>query len=352
MSTWLKISLSVVIMFSVGLIAIAILQTNGYSLPGLSAAIGFIAGLLFFIFAPPPPNSQKNSKPVEPASSTTNQSSVDSQPVASPPVDVEFDKSSISSNSETPASSPPKQPSIKTQPADPPVEAKIDNSDDEPVWSEEFSILYEYDLIVKECHDELWDIDFKLTAQFREEVVSDRNMAQSICERLKAEHEKTINPYSSEELNKGLSDARLLGENAANEFVRVVEVMGEDVDVGSITKRLKEKHKPVVNDEVLAEIAELNAWGITRNGEAFEYNGTDYPSHEDALESAQTQLNSILNKAGIGDIRHLLKQHGFHLETRGHNKYIVSLDFKESKTMSLPELNQYIIEKIGPKNIR
>ena len=103
---------------------------------------------------------------------------------------------------------------------------------------------------------------------------------------------------------------------------------------------------------MLAEIAELNAWGITRNGEAFEYNGTDYPSHEDALESAQTQLNSILNKAGIGDIRHLLKQHGFHLETRGHNKYIVSLDFKESKTMSLPELNQYIIEKIGPKNIR
>lgn len=113
---------------------------------------------------------------------------------------------------------------------------------DKPDWSEEFSILFEYDPVVKEFHDELEGIDPQLSNQFREEVVSDRKNASKIRDRLVAVHEKKIRPYTSDELNEGLSEARLLGSEAEKEFVRVVEVMGEDADVDEILHRLNTKY--------------------------------------------------------------------------------------------------------------
>lgn len=114
--------------------------------------------------------------------------------------------------------------------------------DDNTSWSEEFQILNEYDPIVKECHDELEGLDPQLSSQFRKEVVKDRKKAAEILDRLKTEHEKIINPYTSEKLNEALAEARLLGTSAEEEFTRVVEVMGEDMDVDNVTQRLKEKY--------------------------------------------------------------------------------------------------------------
>ena len=124
------------------------------------------------------------------------------------------------------------------------TEEKPQKSSDKPGWSEEFCILFEYDSIVKECHDELDGISPQLSNKFRDEVVSDRKKAAETRDRLKAEHEKKLNPYPSEKLNEGLSEARMLGPKAEEEYVRVVEVMGEDIEVDGVISRLKEKYGP------------------------------------------------------------------------------------------------------------
>ena len=41
-------------------------------------------------------------------------------------------------------------------------------------WSEEFQILYEYDPVITECHDELRALGDEIAERFRNEVVGDR----------------------------------------------------------------------------------------------------------------------------------------------------------------------------------
>jgi hypothetical protein len=121
-------------------------------------------------------------------------------------------------------------------------------------WSEEFQILYEYDPIVKECHDEIENIDQELSNQFREEVVSDRKKAADIRDRLKSEHERQSNPYQSNKLNTAFAQAKLLGKEAEDEFLQVIKVMGEDVDADLIIKRLSEKYDLRSNLHLLKSI--------------------------------------------------------------------------------------------------
>jgi serine/threonine protein kinase len=118
----------------------------------------------------------------------------------------------------------------------------IEKSDDKPGWSEEFQILYEYDPVVTRYHDELEDLDPQLSKRFRAEVVSNRNEALDILNRLKAEGEKKINPFASKKLNEALAEARLIGPRAEEEFARIVEVMGEEIAVDRILGRLKKKY--------------------------------------------------------------------------------------------------------------
>jgi hypothetical protein len=131
---------------------------------------------------------------------------------------------------------PPKK-QINPQKKDPATPSK-----ESEAWSEDFSILFEYDPDVKKCHEELEGIDLELSSQFRLEVVSDRKKSLEICDRIKAAHEKKLNPYASDELNEGLSQARLLGPKAEEEFIRVVKVMGEDVDPNPIIEKLTKKY--------------------------------------------------------------------------------------------------------------
>jgi hypothetical protein len=121
----------------------------------------------------------------------------------------------------------------------------IPQTDDGTNWAQEFRILFEYDPVVKECHDELADIDPHLSNRFRTEVLSNRKEAREIRDRLKSERDKKIAPYVSAELNAALSEAQLLGVAAEHEFKQVIKVMGEDVDVTAVMRRLMEKFDPV-----------------------------------------------------------------------------------------------------------
>lgn len=114
-------------------------------------------------------------------------------------------------------------------------------------WSEEFKILFEYDPVVKDCHDSLEKLDPQLSSQFRQEVVDDRKKSNDIRDRLMAQHEKKMNPYDSDELNQAYSEAQNLSPNAGDEFCRIIEVMGEDVDAKHIIERMKEKYAEFKN---------------------------------------------------------------------------------------------------------
>jgi hypothetical protein len=50
------------------------------------------------------------------------------------------------------------------------------------------------------------------------------------------------NPYDSEELNRGYGEALKIGANAADEFKRVIEVLGDKSDITSILSKLKDKY--------------------------------------------------------------------------------------------------------------
>jgi hypothetical protein len=106
-------------------------------------------------------------------------------------------------------------------------------------WTEEFKIINEFDPVAAECHYELVRLDDQLSRQFREEIVANRNNATNIKDRLMAEYKAKNTPANS---NEALAMIRRLGPNAEAEFSRVVEVMGEELDFGFITKRLEEKY--------------------------------------------------------------------------------------------------------------
>jgi hypothetical protein len=364
MHLWLKIFLSLIIMFVVALIALAILQINDYSMPGLSAAIGFMAGFLFFIYAPAPPNSRKNALniskrnknltglgalvepdellPAEYIADNLNETNTKARDINLP------DQRSSSANPwKSKPTSTPKHSNASNKRQQAIKEEKNTQENDVSVWSEEFSILYEYDPIVQKCFDELWDIDTELATRFREEIILDRKKSIEIKDRLKAEFEKEKNPYNSDELNNGLSKARKLGSKAEQEFVRVVEVMGDDIDVDSITERLEEKYNP----SKLSEIDELNVWGIRRSEEGFAFKDTTFGTNVDALEHAKKNLKGVLNKAGFSEFKRLLSKYGYNFEPGGNGRFKISKDDYASNLITWSEVHSFVEIKIGPKKV-
>ena len=55
-------------------------------------------------------------------------------------------------------------------------------------------------------------------------------------------------PYDNEALNKSLLKARQYGKEAEEEFVKIVEMLGNSVDVENIIKKIKQKYTKAMND--------------------------------------------------------------------------------------------------------
>jgi hypothetical protein len=221
-------------------------------------------------------------------------------------------------------------------------------------WSEEFQILNEYDASVKECHDELEDLDRHLAEQFREEVVSDRKKAAVIRDRLKAEHEKQINPYTSEALNVALAEARLLGLEAEEEFTRVVEVMGEDIEVEDVLRRLEDKYGVL---ELRDLDAEMEYWGIVKAGDKFSLGEIQYRQMDDAIACGQKRIDAFFKNANSEDYNVILTSCGYNLERISQSEFRVSPKLGwgfegPSITIAHELLPNYIKEKFSPKEIR
>jgi hypothetical protein len=125
-----------------------------------------------------------------------------------------------------------------------PAQKKINDENDDKIiyatqvfdsWTEDFKFLNDYDPVVAKCNYELERLDHRLSRKFREEVISDRNRATDIKDRLMVEYEKKV---ASDNLTEVLAIAHRLGPLAVEEFNRVVEVMGEDIELDLVTQQL------------------------------------------------------------------------------------------------------------------
>jgi hypothetical protein len=265
MSLWLKIFLAIIIWVVVTLSAVAIFQINGISTKVGPNFIGLIAVGIFLIImrGRSQAGSGENQAPIQGLRArSTHRTHNHKDPRAFTPQDEEQTQqaNTINATEGNDGWSEENKKSVTSPWKKKPAATQIDEvtpQDEEQTqqantinategndgWSEEFKILNEYDPIVKECHDELDELDPTYSKQFREEIVLDRKNATSIRDRLKAEYENEMNPYPTDLLNEGLLKAKSLGRDAEEEFICVVEVMGEDIDIVDVLQRLEEKHK-------------------------------------------------------------------------------------------------------------
>ena len=218
-------------------------------------------------------------------------------------------------------------------------------------WSDEFKILYEYDPIVKECHDELEGLDPLLSTKFREEVVSDRKKAAIIRDRLKAERENKMKPYGSESLNEALAEARLLGPSAEEEFTRVIEVMGEDVEIETVLDRLTEKFGLSSSPQDMD--GDLEYWGIIKHGsERFSFGRFNFTSEDAARSFAQEKLDNFFIDTPFSTLSDVLTSEGYIVQKVLSGNFHVTAQDGTSVTLTENEFSRYIKGKITPKEIR
>jgi hypothetical protein len=227
MSTWLSIFLAIVIWVVVTLSAVAIFQINGMSTKVWPNFVGLIAVGIFLIImrGRSQAESGENQAPIQGLRArSTDRTHNSKDPRAFTPQDEEQTQQANTINA---------------------TEGNGGGSEEFRIldgWSQTFKILNEYDEVVKYLHGKLDILSPQLSHQFRAEVISDRNLAGEIFDRLMAEHERKLNPYPTDLLNGGLLEAKSLGRDAEEEFIRVVEVMGVDVNVESVLRRLEEKY--------------------------------------------------------------------------------------------------------------
>jgi hypothetical protein len=216
-------------------------------------------------------------------------------------------------------------------------------------WAEEFTILHEYDPIVTECHDELDEIDPQLSIKFREEVVTNRKSAADIRDRLIAEHNRKLKPYKSDDLNAALSEIRTLGQDAEEEFLRVIEVMGEDVVAENVVSHMKEKFGVSLPPEDAR--VQLDEWGIRFFDGKYYVGDNINKTLVEAIAFAQETTDDFFNNASASNLKDLLISSGFKIQrTLGGNDNITDTH-GNSESLVMFELPRYIKEKIAQKDI-
>jgi hypothetical protein len=104
----------------------------------------------------------------------------------------------------------------------------------------------EYIPKVAEAWKQIEPLSEEFRLQFLKALEADTNqdMAALLATVLE-DHRKFIRPYQSSDLNDALEQARELGDEALTEFRRIVDVLGEQIDVQHTMEKLKAKfHTP------------------------------------------------------------------------------------------------------------
>lgn len=122
------------------------------------------------------------------------------------------------------------------------VSQNVHNENDY-IYEEKLRIIFEYEKLASGCHDELKSIDPGIAEVFKRKVLTDPQSATQIRDQLIEEHNRKLAPFDSPLLNGALYDAREIGVEAEREFKRVVESLGEKIDVDYVINKLRKKYR-------------------------------------------------------------------------------------------------------------
>jgi hypothetical protein len=122
------------------------------------------------------------------------------------------------------------------------------NKEDELEISEDISLVLEYSLPAKKGWDQLKDLPDDIKAKFLTAI--ENNPKQDfikVAHSLASEYETSQAPYEKSELNEALAEARKLGPDAEREFIRVIDILGEELTVEDVLCRIEDKFSGLKN---------------------------------------------------------------------------------------------------------
>jgi hypothetical protein len=103
-------------------------------------------------------------------------------------------------------------------------------------------LAIEYRKDAREAFDCLGDIPKDYKIRFLELLESDpQGSVEDILKTVRDEYLKWLNPYDSSKVNNALNEVRMLGEDAENEFNKIIDTLGESVSLEFVTRKINDK---------------------------------------------------------------------------------------------------------------
>ena len=142
----------------------------------------------------------------------------------------------------------------------------------------------------------------------------------------------------------------MLGPDAEDEFERIVEVMGEDIEVGNILERLTEK---IGNSELSEKILDdIEYWGIDRSGDKFSLGEFQFVSVEEAITFAQSRSETFFKYTPRKVLHDFLRSNGYSIQSITFGYVNISRKGEAENSLMNSEVPKFIKENFSPKIIR
>ena len=107
---------------------------------------------------------------------------------------------------------------------------------------ERASIAIEYRETTKAAWESLDSLPEKFRIKFLEALEVNPNIDSATeVERIIQDYEKSLNPFMSDHMNRSLAEAREHGPEAEDEFIRVTNALGDDVNADRLLEKIKLK---------------------------------------------------------------------------------------------------------------
>lgn len=116
---------------------------------------------------------------------------------------------------------------------------------DDILDTQEWQLLIEYDERVAKSFDELSNIELdyqRLFAQRVLEIGPEKRDLGKIVSDVKSEYEASIRAFDQDEVNDAWLKAKQISKSAADEFMKIIELAGEDIDLRNVLRKLEQKY--------------------------------------------------------------------------------------------------------------
>jgi energy-coupling factor transporter transmembrane protein EcfT len=162
-------------------------------------------------------------------------------------------------------------------------------------YSQDKSLILEYDDIAKVAYDELAEIDHRFAATFLQKLLDDPDCD---IDEIKAASIQDNLPFDSAELNDAYLSLRDLGQDAQAEFVRVAGVLGSRLDLDSTIAKIRSKFDVETATGIIYELKKYFKFE-TRKLSNGVYIVTDKRGKEVGRYGSPKELGSMLSSRKI-----------------------------------------------------